>query len=347
MLKRAASTTAGRYAARVGRLMGLGTLLIVCWLGMQHALGQPPAEQTTLRVGVLQFGTVTWELETLRQHALLDAHDISLEVVPLASENALAVALQGGRVDLIVSDWLWAARQRDAGHAYQFAPYSLSIGAVMVNPQTGIEAVTDLPGHKLGIAGGPVDKTWVLLRAYARERYGLDLGTSVEPVYAAPPMINALMLDGTLPAAVNFWHYNARLEARDMQALVTIEQMLSELGIEPLPPLLGWVFHEAWAERHPEALQTFLAATYETKRLLASDDSAWEPLRDLVKPEDERMFEALKAGYRDGIAQHYGEAEIAAAQQLFAILAEEGGGALVGGVRDLDPQVFWDGFRLP
>ncbi|PMR75975.1 ABC transporter substrate-binding protein [Billgrantia endophytica] len=296
---------------------------------------------------MLQFGTVTWELETLRRHGLLDPHGVTLEVVPLASENALAVALQGDRVDLIVSDWLWAARQRDAGHAYQFAPYSLSIGAVMIDPAAGIDGVTDLPGRKLGIAGGPVDKTWILLRAYARERHDLDLGATVEPTYAAPPMINALMLDGTLPAAVNFWHYNARLESRDMQALLTIEQMLADLGIEPLPPLLGWVFREEWAERHHQALQAFLAATYEAKRILATDDTAWEPLRTLVRPEDERMFSTLKAGYRDGIPRRYGDAEIEAAQRLFEILAEEGGGALVGGVRHLDPQVFWDGFRLP
>lgn len=344
MLEGAISATFGRHA---GKVVGLMALLFACWLGTQHAQGHAPDEQTTLRVGVLQFGTVNWELETLRRYELLEAHDIQLEVVPLASENALAVALQGGRVDLIVSDWLWTARQRDAGHAYQFAPYSLSVGAVMVNPQAGIDSISDLSGHKLGIAGGPVDKTWVLLRAYAREHLGLDLGAIAEPTYAAPPMINALMLDGTLVAAVNFWHYNARLEAHDIQALITIEQMLGQLGIEPLPPLLGWVFHEQWAERHPQALHSFLAATYEAKHILASDENAWEPLRDLVRPEDEHMFTILKEGYREGIPRRYGEAEIAAAQELFEILAKEGGGALVGGVRNLDPQVFWDGFRLP
>ena len=49
---------------------------------------------------------------SIQRHGLAEKHDVAIEVVPLASENALAVALQGGRVDLIVSDWLWAARQR-------------------------------------------------------------------------------------------------------------------------------------------------------------------------------------------------------------------------------------------
>lgn len=337
-------------------LPGLCLLLILCWFGVGAAHGQTARDQTTndpmtpqqtLRVGVLQFGTVNWELEVVKTHRLLEGHGVALEVVPLASENALAVALQGGRVDLIVSDWLWVARQRDAGHAYQFAPYSLSVGAVMVDPTTGIDKVEDLRGHKLGIAGGPVDKTWILLRAYAREVADLDLDAAVEPTYAAPPMINALMLDGRLPAAVNFWHYNARLEAQGLQALVTVERMLEELGIDPVPPLLGWVFAEAWAEENGEALRHFLEATYRAKAILAAEDEAWEPLRGLVKPENEPMFTALKAGYRAGIPKRYGDAEIAAAQQLFEVLATEGGGTLTGGVQRLTADVFWDGFRLP
>ncbi|EPC02070.1 hypothetical protein L861_20670 [Litchfieldella anticariensis FP35 = DSM 16096] len=316
-------------------------LLLFCWLGSTTLQAQ------TLRVGVLQFGTVSWELEVVQSHHLLEEYDVELEVVPLASENALAVALQGGRVDLVVSDWLWAARQRDAGRHYQFAPYSLSVGAVMVAPNAGINSVEQLAGRQLGIAGGPVDKTWILLRAYARRVHGLDLDASVEPTYAAPPMINALMRDGRLTAAVNFWHYNARLTTLGMQPLVTVEGMLEELGIAPVPPLLGWVFDESWAHENREALRHFLEATYQAKAILATDDAAWEPLRDLVKPENDAMFEALKAGYRAGIPKRYGEAEIAAARELFAVLAEEGGGALTGDVKQLAPAVFWDGFRLP
>ncbi|GGY06092.1 ABC transporter substrate-binding protein [Litchfieldella qijiaojingensis] len=315
---------------------------MLCWFVVTVAQAQ------TLRVGVLQFGTVNWELEVVQSHRLLEAYDIELEVVPLASENALAVALQGGRVDLIVSDWLWAARQRDAGRAYQFAPYSLSVGAVMVAPEAGIGSVEELAGHQLGIAGGPVDKTWILLRAYARRVHGLDLDSAVEPAYAAPPMINALMRDGRLSAAINFWHYNARLQAIGMQPLVTVERMLEELGITPVPPLLGWVFAEAWAKENREALRHFLEATYQAKAILAADYyEVWESLRAMVKPENEPMFEALKAGYRAGIPERYGDAEIAAAQRLFQVLAAEGGGELTGGVRRLAPAVFWDGFRLP
>ncbi|GAB2790485.1 ABC transporter substrate-binding protein [Halomonas shantousis] len=305
------------------------------------------ASPSVLRVGVLKFGTVNWELQVVQEYHLAERYGIRLDIVPLASENALAVALQGGRVDLVVSDWLWAAHQRQAGRDYQFAPYSLSVGAVMVAPDAGIARLEDLVGHKLGIAGGPLDKTWLLLRAYARQTANLDLDTRVEPTYAAPPMINRLMLDGGLPAAINFWHYNAQLSAAGMRPLLTVEQMLAGLGIDTVPPLLGWVFAEEWATEHREALQRFLQATYEAKQILADSDQAWEGVRDLVRPESEAVFTAIKRGYRRGIPRRYGSAEIAAAETLFTILARESGDDLTGGMPALDKEVFWDGFRLP
>lgn len=308
--------------------------------------GNAPTNPEVLRVGVLKFGTVNWELQVMQTHGLAQKRGLQIEVLPLASENALAVALQGGRVDLVVSDWLWVAHQRQAGRNYQYAPYSLSVGAVMMAPQAGISRLEDLRGRKLGIAGGPVDKTWLLLRAYAHQTAGLELATFVEPTYAAPPMINKLMLDGDLPVAINFWHYNARLLASGLQPLLTVEQMLQGLGINTTPPLLGWVFAEQWADEHHEALRSFLQATYEAKQILANSDQAWERLRPLVRPENEAVFDAIKEGYRKGIPQSYGVADIEAAQRLFALLAEEGGGNF-GSMKQLDTQVFWDGFRLP
>lgn len=322
-----------------------GCVLLLSLLLALSGCGQQTSPDT-IRVGVLEYGTVNWELATVQAHQLAAERGITLEIVPLASENALAVALQGDRVDLIVSDWLWVARQRAAGHLFQFAPYSLTVGAVMVDPTAGIDTVADLAGRKLGVAGGPVDKTWLLLRAYAKRKYGLDLEQAATPKYAAPPILNKLMLRGNLPAAINYWHYNARLRAQGAAPLITVQKMLKAFGITHAPPLLGWVFKQAWASEHSEALKAFLDATYAAKALLARSDDAWETLRDRVKPETEAVFAAIIAGYRAGIPQAYGSAQIQAARQLFDILAAEGGATLLGPARHLPDDVFWNGFRL-
>lgn len=323
-------------------LVAVATVLVACSSGGGQDSGKP-----VLRVGVLKFGTVNWELDTVERLHLARKHGIRLKVVPLASENALKVALQGGAVDLIVTDWIWVARQRASNRDFQFVPYSKAVGAIMVNPASGVKTLADLKGKRLGIAGGPVDKSWLIARAYAEKVDGFDLQKAVDPNFSAPPMINHLMLDGKIPAAINFWHYNARLSALGMKQLLSVKQMLKGLGIDTVPPLLGWVFSEKWANAHRQDLQAFLDATYAAKHILEKSDAAWKPLRPEVKPESDAVFAAIRKGYRDGIVHHYGAAEIAAAGQLFNVIAQESNGQLTGGVKRLSPDVFWDGFRLP
>lgn len=300
-----------------------------------------------VRIGVLDFGTVSWEIDTVQRLGLARKHGIRLDVVPLASSNALKVALLSGEVDLVVSDWFWVASLRTRGRDYQFVPYSKAVGAVIVNPAEGIKSLADLKGRKLGIAGGPVDKSWLIARAYARKKYGIDLESAVAPQFAAPPLVNHLVLDGRLPAAINYWQFNARLVAQGMQRLVTVKQMLEGLGIDDEPPLLGWVFSQKWARTHGKALRAFVAATYDAKHVLARSDEAWKPLKDKVKPENEAVFDAIRQGYRDGVVDRFGPPEIKAAGQLFQVVARESHGKLTEGASKLPPGVFWAGFRLP
>lgn len=68
---------------------------MVC-LGVRLSLGGGLAYgNTKVRVGVLKFGTVNRELDTLTARGLDRRHGISVEVVPPASKHATAVALQG------------------------------------------------------------------------------------------------------------------------------------------------------------------------------------------------------------------------------------------------------------
>ena len=42
----------------------------------------------------------------------------------------LPVALQGGAVDLIVTDWFWVSRQRNEGRLFSFVPHSMAAGLI-------------------------------------------------------------------------------------------------------------------------------------------------------------------------------------------------------------------------
>ena len=145
--------------------------------------------QNKLRVGVLAYGTVNWELDILKHNNLDKKYDFELEIVQLASKNAQLIALQAKDVDIIVNDWIWVNTQRANNKDFTFYPYSKSTGTLVVNQNSNIKTLNDLKGKNLGIGGGIYDKTWLLFRAYSKSKYGFDLKDIVNPIYAQAPII--------------------------------------------------------------------------------------------------------------------------------------------------------------
>ena len=305
----------------------------------------PAAEIPVVRAGVLAFGTVNWELDVIAHHGLDHKHGFRLEVVKLASADAGTIALQGDATDTIVTNWLWVSKRRHDGADYTFVPHSLTVGGLMVRPDAGINTIADLRGKRIGVAGGPSDKSWLLLRAYGIHAYGFDLNDAASPAFAAPPLLNQIMLRGEIPAALNFWHYHARLRAGGMRELITVSDMLSALGIKRAPPLIGWVFSEAWAAKSPAAVKGFLDSLRAAKEILAASDAEWARLRPLTRAEDDATFAALREGYRAGIPKSFGPEDVAAAEATFEVLARVGGPKLVGAARALTPGTFWAGYQ--
>lgn len=294
-----------------------------------------------VKVGVLKFGTVNWLLDVIKHHQLDTKHGIELQVLPLGSKNATHVSIQGGAADVIVSDWIWVTRQRAANRDYTYVPYSNAVGTLMVSPESGIKTLADLKDKKLGVAGGPVDKTWLLLRAYSQNKLATDLAEWVEPQFAAPPLLNKLAQRGDLDAVVNFWHYTARLKVLGFQPLLTVPDVLSDLGINRPIPVIGWVFSEQWAHDNAEQINGFLAASYDAQQLLLSSDAEWLRIRPKMKAETQAMFIALRDAFREGVPGCFTAADKQAAKATFAILAKLGGKKLVGKSTQLSEGTFW------
>src|SRR6266852_8781265 len=167
----------------------------------------------TIRVAVQKTGTFAWELAVIRAHGLDKQANLAIEVSELASPEAGKIALRGGGADIIVSDWLWVSRERGLGAKLTFYPYSSALGAVMVPNSSSIRTLADLKGRKLAVAGGPIDKNWLLLRASMKQD-GIDLKSESTIVYGAPPLLAAKMLSGEMDATVNYWNFCAALEAK-------------------------------------------------------------------------------------------------------------------------------------
>lgn len=295
----------------------------------------------SLRIGELAYGTLDWELATIRKQKLDEKYHFELEMRPLANAQAGKIALQSGAVDVIVSDWVWVSRQRNEGANYTFSPYSSTSGALMVAADSPIKQVQDLSGKRIGIAGGELDKNWLLLRALGEERQ-IDLDATVEKVYGAPPLLNQQLMQGNLDAILTYWHYAARLEAQGYREVLNGESILAALGIEPPLPTLGYVFSADWAQSHPQLIVNFLAASREAKNLLCESDPAWAEISSLTRTEDPAVQNRFRQKYCAGRIHQWGEAHHKLAAKVFTLLHEIAGKKLTGPSTELAPGTFWN-----
>ncbi|TVS00499.1 MAG: ABC transporter substrate-binding protein [Rhodobacteraceae bacterium] len=296
------------------------------------------AELPVLTIASQAGGTVAWELDTIQHHGFDEAHGFRLEIQEVAGKAAGQIAFQGGEVDVIVDDWIWVARQRVAGQDIAFIPYSRAVGGVMVPQGSTAQSLRDLSGTKIGIAGGPNDKSWIILRAYAAQQ-GFDLLAETEQVYGAPPLIFQTARSGEMGGAINFWHFMAKQEAAGMRHLISVADAAEALGMDPAMPLLGYVVKSALVAEQPELVEAFAKASRAAKTHLDSAEADWDRLRPMMNAADDAEFQSLVAGWRAGIPAT-GPVDEGSARAMFRLMVELGGEDLVGAATDLPEGVF-------
>ncbi len=268
------------------------------------------AEKSTLRIGVQASGTLDWELSVLSE-----SPDFQIQTQPVATAEAAKIALQSGAVDMIVSDFLWVSQTRNMGSEFVFYPYSNTSGALVVPANSTIHDIKELAGKKLGIAGGELDKNWLLLQA-AGKKQNVDLNTTVEKVFGAPPLINEQLKNQRVDAVLTYWHFAAQLETQGYRQLLDGKTLQQNLGISENIPTLGYVFKQSWADNHKTALKSFFVATAQAKNRLCDDAELWK--KTTVKMESASVV--LRQRYCDGRVNLWTNTNQKAAQQLYSVL---------------------------
>lgn len=299
------------------------TIAALCLAGSALAQDLP-----VIRVATLKIGTVNWELSTIVENGLDEAHGFRLEIMSYADNGATRIAVEGGAADMAVADWIWVARQRAAGKDYVVIPYSRAVGGVVVPVSSDATTLSDLRGGKIGIAGGPLDKSWLILRAYAQAHEGFDLKADTEQVFGAPPLVFKSAIGGDYAGAINFWHFLAKMKAAGMRELISVETAASALGLDPDVPLLGYYAKQSFLDAHPGLAQAFYDASRDAKDML-NDPAAWQTLRPQMNAANDAQFDQLRQDWLAGVPAR-GPVDAAAAGKLLALMSDLGGEDLVG-----------------
>ncbi|HEY0182174.1 MAG TPA: ABC transporter substrate-binding protein [Rhodopila sp.] len=295
-----------------------------------------------VRLGVLQFGTVQWVADVIRRHGLDAANGFTLVTTPLANTDAGRVAIMAGQTDVVVSDWPFVAVQRAAGTRLCFAPFSTSTGGIMTPADSPIRTFVDIKGRRLGVVGGPTDKSWLVVQAAARMRDRFDLAAETQVSYGAPPLLGAKLMQGELDALLTFWNFAAKLEAAGYRQAIPVGECATALGLPAQLNLVGFVFHEEWAVGAPAAIDGFIAAVTEAERILTTSPAEWDAIRPLMQAPEDALFARLRDRFTSGVVLHTDVAtEEQDASRLLSILNQVGGTRGTGGLETLPPGVFW------
>jgi NitT/TauT family transport system substrate-binding protein len=293
-----------------------------------------------LRIGLQTTGTFAWQLDVIRRHGLAESAGLDLKISQFASVDASKLALNSGSVDITVVDWLWVARARTLGAKLLFYPYSSAVGAIMVKHDSPLRGIADLKGHVLAIAGGPLDKSWLIVQA-AAIRQGIDLKRDTTLAYGAPPLISQKLQQGEAEASLNFWNFCASLETKGYRRIFEVRDAEAALGLTEPVALIGYAFSEQFAAQHRDAIDHFFAAARKADGIMLQSDQEWDALRPLMNADDDKTFKAYRDRTREGIPRRPIAAEEADARALFKALANAGGAELVGPSHELDPGLYY------
>lgn len=293
-----------------------------------------------LRLAIQATGTFGWELAVARAYNLDKQADLDLETDELATTEAGKIALIGGGADMILSDWLWVARERGLGKKLLFYPHSTALGAVMAKDAGDFRKPSDFIGKKLGVAGGPLDKSWLMLQAWALGQ-GVDLKRQADVVFGAPPLLAEKLAQGELDAALEFWTFSARLEGRGFKRAVDMADVERELGARGPVIVTGYVFTEDFAAKNGPALARFFDMMTKAKKLLSDNDAAFARIAPMTGAKDPATLALFRKYYREGVPYRPLAEDEADAAAMYKVLARVGGASLVGDAKTLDPGVFY------
>ncbi len=300
-------------------------------------------EAFPIKIGVIAYGTLQWELSVIQQQGLDKAENLTLKLMTLANPQAGKIALHAGTVDIGVADWFWVSNQRATNNStLTFAPYSATAGALMVPETSEITSIKQLADKRIGIAGGEIDKNWLLLQTLASKRDTLNLDQSVKKVYGAPPILNQQLLQGRLDALLTYWHYAARLEAKGYKRLLDGGQMLHMLGVKQTLPTLGYIFDQNWANQHRQAVFRFLKISRQAKNLICTSDPVWQTVLPLTRSDNKTTQSMLRQRYCEGRIQQWGDDEKQAAANLYTLITDRHPELFPGKSKTLAAGTFWD-----
>jgi len=241
-----------------------------------------PNKLPVLRASFEATGSGRWLMQTIVSQQLDRANGFQLDLA-LSDDSvkgklqATEAKLAAGEVDFIDTDWLSIARCRRAGLAITGAvPYGAIFGGVVVPSSGAVRTLADLPGKTIGVVRR-LDKNWLLLCAYCKDKLGFDPEQVCTVMEAgSKSLLRERLCIGGLDAALLFWHQIPPLvSGGEYFEVCDLQELLPGVGAREVPSTF-FVFRDALVEANPELVRGFGAALRAVCEVLREDAAAWQ-----------------------------------------------------------------------
>jgi len=269
------------------------TAVFLAMIGsVAHAQLKPTGDGGTVRIMINPAGTMGIGPAVIKKYGFDTKHGINLEVVSYSDQKSATAAIQSGSAEMVVFDWLAAARLRASGTpVVGIAPFLTYVNSVVVPKESPLKTLADLKGKRVGVA----HKTgfdWIIMQAAAQKLYKMDIGKDVEVREGAVPLLRGLIEKGDLDAT-QMWNSLApeMLASGNYRTMVTIRDLTQQMGL-PTVPFLFFSMREDYAKQHAGNARAFVAAYRDAVDVLMKDEEVWVEHGNRLKlsPDSLKLF---------------------------------------------------------
>jgi NitT/TauT family transport system substrate-binding protein len=221
--------------------------------------------------------TQMWHLTAMQKYKLDKKYGFTLEIVPAATSQATAMAIQSGAADIGNFGWIDIQRLRNQGvDLFGVGPF-LMWGAdhVVVPINSTAKNIGDLKGKKIGVFSR-TNIDWILDASLAKNKYHMDVDKDLTIHEGAVGLLRGLIESGQLDATHIYNNLTpAMVAGGKVRILYQMREIIDELGL-PETPQLMYSTTAQYAAAHPQNVRAFLAAYREGVEILKTKDDVWE-----------------------------------------------------------------------
>ncbi|MCD6074007.1 MAG: hypothetical protein K0Q70_890 [Rhodospirillales bacterium] len=292
---------------------------------------------SAVRLPTNENSTQVWHLAAMKKYQLDKKYGFELQIVPAATSQMTATAIQSGSAEIGIFQFLDIVRMRRAGIDVVGVGPFLQWGAdhFVVPANSTAKNIGDLKGKKIGITS-KTSLDWVLDQAIAKNVYKMDLEKDVTVHEGAIGLIRGLIESDQLDGAHMFNNLTPAIVASGkVRVLHQMKELVDQLGL-PAIPFLFYSAREDYLASKPQNVRAFLAAYREAVDILRKEDAVWEEHGKTLQMTPDSII-LLKEEMRVDLWPTFRPTTEDDLKKVFDFLLGQAGAQALGGVSELTP----------